>query len=351
MRFPFSALMAVLVVVSVACKEDPTADGAGTPLLLQSDFAALNVTIGATGSFTSWVTDVRSNRIPASVTFTTCNAAIATVGIDTAYHPVPATSMRAVVTSVLPGTTCVTVASAGVPDTSVAVRVLQATPLVITTTATVPATPPGGTTGLVGATLNDTARVVGGFGSLAGTVTFTLYDSTQATCAASPRYTEVVTIPGTGAYVTSPGFVSDKVGTWRWKVVYSGNINNKSVSSACTATTGELVAIKAATTLTTTTIPVAPVNGASLSDSATLGGGAGTPTGMIIFRLFTPSAPTCAGTPIFADTVDVDAGAGTYGSRKFKSNAAGVWRWTAEYSGDAINDAKKTACDDEQVPL
>jgi ice-binding like protein len=240
MRFRLSGLMAALMVATVACKGDPTAEGAGTPLALQSDYKALNVTIGTSGTFTSWVTDVRATRVGALVSFTTCSAAIATVKADTSYHPVPPTSMRAVVTSVLPGTTCVKVASPGVPDTTVTVNVLRATPLLITT--------PTFTTGPPGAMMNDTARVVGGFGSLAGTLTFALYDSLQTTCAASPRYGPItISIPGTGAYGTSPGFAADKEGIWRWQVVYSGNILNKPITSVCTATAGELVTIAALT--------------------------------------------------------------------------------------------------------
>jgi ice-binding like protein len=235
MRLRFSGLMAVLAATAVACKGDPTAVGAGTPVALYSDFAAVNVTIGTSATFTSWVADVRLNRLEAPVSFTTCNASIATVAVDTSFHPVPATSMRAVVKSVLPGTSCVKVTSAGVPGTSVAINVVQATPVVITT--------PTFTSGPPGATLNDTARVVGGFGTLAGTVTFQLYDSTQQKCAASPRYTQVVPIPGTGAYGTSPGFAADSRGIWRWQVVYSGNITNKSVTSACTGSSAELITI------------------------------------------------------------------------------------------------------------
>ena len=225
MRLLFSGLMAVLAAAALACKGDPTAAGAGTPIGLRSDFAAVNVVIGTKGAFTSWVIDVRSDRLEAPIGFTTCNAAIATVVADTSYHPVPTTSMRAVVTSVLPGTTCVRVASSGLPGDSVGVNVLKATPLVITTT--------NGTTGVVGNTLQDTARVVGGFSTLDGTVTFNLYDPTQATCAASPSHTEVVTIPGTGVYATSSGFVANAAGDWHWRVAYSGNINNKSVTTAC----------------------------------------------------------------------------------------------------------------------
>ena len=156
-----------------------------------------------------------------------------------------------------------------------------------------------------------------------------------------------------GLFATSPGFTSDKVGIWRWRVVYGGNANNKSVTTACTGSSAELVVVKAPTTLTTVANPTSGAVGAKLKDAATLGGGAGTPGGTIVFRLYDPTHPACTGTPRLTDSVTV-AGVGTYNTSSatgFTTDAAGTWRWTAEYTGDAINAAKSTACNDEQVVI
>ena len=65
MRLLFCGLMAALAATMAACKEDPTAEGSGTPIALHSDFAALNVVIGTTGSFTSpWSRSAAPCRSP-----------------------------------------------------------------------------------------------------------------------------------------------------------------------------------------------------------------------------------------------------------------------------------------------
>lgn len=331
------SLIVTLAAAGATCKSDPTAAGTGTPVAVQAALASINVPIGGTGTVTATVVDVRQTPLEASITFTSCNASIATVAVDTSYHAVPPTSARAVVTSVLSGTTCIVLSSPGAAPDTVVVNVAKGAPTISTSRTA---------TGTLGAILNDTATLAGGF-ALTGTITFQLYDSTKATCASGPLYTQVVTVNGAGSYRTSPGFTSNKVGTWRWTAAYSGDVNNVAVASACAA---EPVAILAPTTLTTVPTPATAVNGDSLRDAATLGGGIGTPTGKIVFRLYDPTKPTCIGTPRLTDSVTV-AGTGTYNSKKFKSDAVGTWRWTAEYTGDGLNETKKTACNDEQVPV
>ena len=221
-------LIAALAIAAVTCKSDPTAAGAGTPVAVQTDLTSINVAVGGSGTFTAWVVDVRTNRLEVPVSFTTCDATIAGVGPDTAFHPVPATSARArVVNPGRAGTSCVVVSSSGLKPDTVTVVVGKAAPTISTSRNII--------TGPVGSTLNDTARVAGGFGTLTGTITFQLYDSTKATCASGPRYTQAVTISGAGAYHTSPGFVTDQIGTWHWTAAYSGDINNLAASSPCAA--------------------------------------------------------------------------------------------------------------------
>jgi hypothetical protein len=46
--------------------------------------------------------------------------------------------------------------------------------------------------------------------------------------------TQTVNVSGNGTYVTTnTTFIASDVGTWRWKVVYSGDANNESKTSAC----------------------------------------------------------------------------------------------------------------------
>ncbi|MDQ6803823.1 MAG: Ig-like domain-containing protein [Actinomycetota bacterium] len=85
------------------------------------------------------------------------------------------------------------------------------------------------------------------------------------------------------------------------------------------------------------------VAGDQVSDRATVTGGT-SPTGTVTFRLYWPSDPMCMGTPAFSSTNPVNAGAAA--SDSFTPSAAGTYRWTASYSGDANNVAAAGACND-----
>ena len=84
---------------------------------------------------------------------------------------------------------------------------------------------------------NDDATLTGGFGTLGGTLTFTLYDN--ATCDAGTDdvnvlYTEDVSVSGTGTYGTSNTAVSVTTdGTYSWEVSYDGDGSNEGAFSAC----------------------------------------------------------------------------------------------------------------------
>ena len=84
--------------------------------------------------------------------------------------------------------------------------------------------------------------------------------------------------------------------------------------------------------------------GGQVNDTATLADGA-SPTGQITFRLYGPDDSDCLGTPVFTDTQTV-SGNGAYQSASFTPTAAGIYRWTASYSGDADNNAVAGACND-----
>ncbi len=83
--------------------------------------------------------------------------------------------------------------------------------------------------GAVGTVLNDTATLTGG-NAPTGSVTFKLYDPDQTTCTGTPRYTYT---DSSAPYATTPGFTTDKAGTWRWVAEYAGDANNNAVTSGC----------------------------------------------------------------------------------------------------------------------
>ncbi len=57
-----------------------------------------------------------------------------------------------------------------------------------------------------------------------------------------------------------------------------------------------------------------------------------TPTGTVTFRLFGPTDPACAGTPMFTSTVAVRGT--SVNSSRVVATQAGAYRWTTSYSGD-----------------
>lgn len=81
---------------------------------------------------------------------------------------------------------------------------------------------------------NDDATLSGATSNAGGTITFSLFSPSDATCSNSPAFTQTVSVSGNGVYsTTNTSFIASDSGTWRWKVVYSGDANNKASTSAC----------------------------------------------------------------------------------------------------------------------
>ncbi|MCA1683920.1 MAG: hypothetical protein LC708_02160, partial [Actinobacteria bacterium] len=212
----------------------------------------------------------------------------------------------------------------------------------LTTTAS-PSVPEGGV-------ISDTATLTGGI-TPTGTILFELFGPDNPTCAGAPVFTSTVPVAGNGVYPS--GDFTTQVngpagpGTYRWVATYSGDANNLPQGPTACADPLEDVLVTAMPALTTTASPSVPEGGV-ISDTATLTGGIA-PTGTILFELFGPDNPTCAGVPIFTSTVTV-AGNGVYPSGNFTTQVngpagPGTYRWVATYSGDANNaPAGPTAC-------
>ena len=67
-----------------------------------------------------------------------------------------------------------------------------------------------------------------------GHITFSLYIPSDTTCAGPAAFTQQVDVSGNGTYsTTNTAYFVTTVGTWRWESVYSGDTNNKSVTSVC----------------------------------------------------------------------------------------------------------------------
>jgi uncharacterized repeat protein (TIGR01451 family) len=210
------------------------------------------------------------------------------------------------------------------------VVVSQATPT-LTTQASAPTT--------LGGSVSDAATLAGG-ANPTGTITFDLYGPDDAACSGAIVFTDTVPVAGNGVYATGT-FTPVLAGTYRWVAGYSGDASNAAVASPCNAPNESVVVGQVIPTLTTQASASVTLGG-SVSDSATLAGGA-TPTGTISFNLYGPNDASCSGAPAFADTVPV-AGNGVYTSGSFTPAQVGTYRWTAAYSGDVNNGPVTSPC-------
>ena len=89
----------------------------------------------------------------------------------------------------------------------------------------------------LGSPISDTATLTGGgIGAAAptGTITFSLYGPTDATCANPPVGTSTVAVHGTGVY-SSLAFTASATGTYRWIANYGGDLNNAPTANVCNA--------------------------------------------------------------------------------------------------------------------
>lgn len=197
----------------------------------------------------------------------------------------------------------------------------------------------------VGTTISDTATLAGG-NSPTGSITFNLYGPNDATCTNPAAFTSTVPVAGNGNYFPPAGFLTVTPGTYRWIANYSGDSNNSAITNACNGVNENVVVAAiplAITTLASQTSPATIVTlGTPISDTATLSGGAA-PTGTISFNLYGPNDLTCTSAPIFTSSVPV-SGNGAYFSPSFTPSALGVYRWIANYSGDANNTATANFC-------
>jgi hypothetical protein len=80
---------------------------------------------------------------------------------------------------------------------------------------------------------NDDATIAGGLNPT-GSITFSLFSPSAASCDGTPALTQTVPVSGNGTYsTTNATFVASGDGTWRWLVSYTGDANNSATTSAC----------------------------------------------------------------------------------------------------------------------
>ncbi len=173
-----------------------------------------------------------------------------------------------------------------------------------------------------------------------GTITFQLYVPSDPTCAGTPAFTQAVTVAGGGFY-RSANYVPSVPGTYRWTATYSGDARNAAVASSCSATgaTVDVAKLRPALAVSAT---VSAKGGATTATASIRGAN---PTGTLVFKIYGPGNPSCAGTPVFTSDTAV-AGNGSYPSAPFTATVGGRYQWALTYGGDGNNEPVSTACSD-----
>lgn len=177
---------------------------------------------------------------------------------------------------------------------------------------------------VLGGSIWDTGTLSGG-NNPTGTIAFSAYGPDDATCASSPAFVSEVNVIGNGQY-TSATFAPASAGVYRWVASYTGDFDNKAVTTACGDPNESVTVTKADTTTTVASSMNPSVGGQSVTFTATVTPNTSTPT--------TPSG-----------TVQFVVDGANFGAPVAMSNgtaevstaslSAGNHTVTAQYSGDA----------------
>src|SRR5262249_27404699 len=165
-----------------------------------------------------------------------------------------------------------------------------------------------------------------------------------------------VTVTGNGTYSTPTGYTlpgsGTVTGTYQWNASYSGDANNKATSEDNDQT--EQVTINPAkpAILTTPSDTAGSVNDVLNVTTRQSGGVQFDGTGSITFNLYGPNDPNCDGQPAYTETVTADHnGDYTTSNASVLADTAGIWNWTATFSGDSNNTGAVSGCGAEQVAI
>jgi len=192
----------------------------------------------------------------------------------------------------------------------------------------------------IGESVHDSASLTGATADAGGTVTYTVYSNNA--CTQGAQGAGQVTV--TNANVPDSNAIQfNNAGTFYWQAVYSGDNNNNAAASVCQS---EVLVVNPNHPGISTAQNVIP------NDYATISGATSTAGGTITFNLYSPSDATCAGTPAYTQTVNVN-GNGTYTTTNvtFIASAEGTWRWQVVYTGDSNNTPATSACGVERFTI
>ena len=199
-----------------------------------------------------------------------------------------------------------------------------------------------------GGSVGDSALLAGATSTAGGTVTYRIFSGTI--CSGTPVFVQTVSVTG-GAVPSSKAVQFNVTGSYEWQAIYSGDPNNNPPQpSSCGS---EVLTVKPTTTTVSTTLSsVSIVPGGTVSDSATLAGffGGFSTGGTATYSVF--SGAVCTGTPVFAQTVNVNPVNGIIpNSRNVQFNTTGTFQWQVSYNGDTNNGVSTSLCGSESLSV
>jgi hypothetical protein len=107
-----------------------------------------------------------------------------------------------------------------------------------------------------------------------GTITFSLYGPSDATCTATPVFTSsAVPVNGDGTYGSGPVVPTEGAGTYHWIASYSGDPSNNPVAESCGAS-GESSTVSAAAVTSASNPPSGPSGGVAAVSTSSASGAA-----------------------------------------------------------------------------
>jgi uncharacterized repeat protein (TIGR01451 family) len=195
-----------------------------------------------------------------------------------------------------------------------------------------------------GASASDTATVSGiaGGPTPTGSVTFFLCGPSDVAGDSCPlgKGTQVSSNALSGGSATSDStMATSALGEYCWRAEYGGNGFYNAADPTDFANECFTVALQTAT-VTTSSTPTGGnvVPGASASDSVTVSGGSGTPTGSVTFFLCGPGQLTGGSCPSGGTQVGgagrLDGSGKAASTSTTETSAVGTYCWRAEYGGD-----------------
>ena len=185
--------------------------------------------------------------------------------------------------------------------------------------------------------VNDRATLSGG-NAPTGALTFSLYRPNDPNCSVA-AFAWGTGVRGNGDYY-SASFPVDAVGTWRWRVDYSGDDNNEPATSGCSEE--PFTVVKPTPSLYLSSYGSTGI-GSTLYASG-YGYGGFQPTGSATVRLYRPSDPSCSGTPVASQDFPWSGGWLNIWMYYGPADEIGTWRYRVDYPGDANNGAVSLAC-------